>query len=231
MRRRSAIGATLIPLTAATFALPACIDRNPSPKLEPPSLPPFSPNSLHAQLDSLLSAYDAKSPKTQQYLLPGLTEAQILEQTTWFPKPLPNEVTSLYRWRNGFLSPKDTDVLHFMFRDYTFLPLKDVEREYRSMNETYGRNPTDTDLLASSFPFAALGGGWLVVAAGNQSLAPSLERPVISVFQGVSVFFYSVEKMAETCTAWLSHPKHNGISIPPKQELEVWRQVNPGIFQ
>ncbi len=230
MRRRSAIGATLIPLTVTTIALPACGDRKPIPKIEPPVVPPFSPTSLHTQLDRLLSAYAARSPVTQQYLLPGLTETQILEQTAWFPKPLPREVMSLYQWRNGYSAPKNSDVLPFMFRDYTFLPLKDVEKEYRSMNDTYGRHPTDTDLLASSFPFAALGGGWLVIAAVKQGLAPSLERPVISVFQGVSIFFYSVEKMAETCTAWLAHPKHDGFSIPPKHELEVWRQVNPGIF-
>lgn len=35
MRRRSAIGATLIPLTATTIALPACGDRKPIPKIEP----------------------------------------------------------------------------------------------------------------------------------------------------------------------------------------------------
>jgi hypothetical protein len=230
MKRRSAIGATLIPLTAASIALPACGDRKASPKVEPPALPPFSPVSLHAQLDKLLAAYAAKSPKTQQYLQPGLTDAQIREQTAWFPKALPPEITSLYQWRNGFSAPKDADVVPFQFRDCTFLPLKDVEKEYRSMNGTYGRNPSDAGLLASAFPFAALGGGWLVVAATRQSLAPSLERPVISVFQGVSVFFYSMEKMAETCTAWLSHPAHNGFSIPPKLELEIWRQVNPGIF-
>jgi hypothetical protein len=231
MRRRNAIGATIIPLAAVTVTQPACSDRKPSTKAEPVTLPPFSSASLHQRLDELLSAHTAKAPKIRQYMQPGLSETQILGQTAWFPKQLPRQIISLYQWRNGFFAPNSTDVPQFQFRDYTFLPLQEIEKEYRSMNDTYGKIAPDTDLLASSFPFATLGEGWLVVSATKPSIAPQFERPVISVFQGVSVFFYSMEKMAETCTEWLAHPKHNGLSIPRKDELEVWRRVNPGIFQ
>lgn len=193
-------------------------------------MPPFSSAALHQKLDALASAYAAKNPKTVQHLQPALSESRIRESTAWFPRPLPPEIVSLYQWRNGYPELQDSDAIPFMFRDYTFLPLENVQREYESMNDTYGRNPQDSELLAAAFPFAALGGGWLVVSASKQSLMPALERPVISVFQGVSVFFYSVEKMVETCTEWLAHPKHSGYALPPKIEMELWRKVNPGIF-
>ena len=230
MKRRNAIGAALIPLASVSVGLPACSDRREGSPPEPTTLAPFSAAALNTKLDQLLLAYSVKSPKTQQFLQPGLSDSEVRERTAWFPHPLPQEILSLYQWRNGFKAPVEFDAVPFQFRDYTFLPLEAVEKEYRSMNDTYGRNPQDTELLDSSFPFAALGGGWLILPAKKQSVAPHLERPVISVFQGVSVFFYSIEKMAETCTAWLSHPKHNGFSIPPRDEMEVWRKVNPGIF-
>lgn len=230
MNRRQVVTAAIASATPTVLSLTGCDSRSKAASSGPVSVPPFSPQSLHRGMDSLAAAYSAKSPKTVQYLQPGLSVSRVRERTPWFPRPLPPEVISLYQWRNGFAAPKDSAAIPFMFRDCVFLPLEQIQREYESMVSTYGRNPQDAELIASSFPFAALDGGWLVVSASKQTLMPALERPVISVFQGVSVFFYSMEKMAETCVQWLSHPKHNGYSIPPKVEMEVWRTVNPGIF-
>jgi hypothetical protein len=167
-------------------------------------LPAFSEETFHKKLDALRVAFDSRSPRTTQHLQPGLAEHEIRAKTAWFPGALPQEIMSLYRWRNGFAEPDGFDGPPFWFRDYVFTPLERVEKNYRSMVETYGAIAPTADLVANSFPFASLGGGWLVLPAKAQSLQPKLQRPVISVFQGISVFFYSVEKMAETCAAWRS---------------------------
>lgn len=99
------------------------------------------------------------------------------------------------------------------------------------MMETYGANPADHDLLKNSFPFAAFNGGWLVLPCKEQKLDSRLTRPVISVMQGIDVWFYSIQLMIETCIEWVSHPAygHSGnSSLPENEELAIWRKHNPG---
>ncbi len=55
---------------------------------------------------------------------------------------------------------------------------------------------------------------------------------MISVMEGITVFFYSIEHMLDTCIGWVTHPTYDadGGSLPEDIELEVWRKHNPGIF-
>ena len=102
------------------------------------------------------------------------------------------------------------------------------------MMASYGTFPDFYELLASSFPFAAFNGGWLVLPCKRQTLDKRLQRPVISVFQGIDVYFYSLQLMVDTCVDWVSHPLYDpkeAAGFPEALEMEIWRRHNPGIFE
>lgn len=233
LHRRAFLSVLTSPLLAgAAGALTGCSERKPPSPAAPVVLPPFSAEAFHAGLDKLEAAFAARNPKIRESLPPGLIEAQVREAAAWFPHELPPEVVALYAWRNGFVEAPDSQDPPFRFRDYVFLPLGDARQEYESMVGTYGAAaPEIKPLLASSFPIGSNGGGWLVVPAQTQTLRPDLSRPVISVFQGLSVFFYSVQTMVETCAAWVSHPRNDGFGLPTEVEMEVWQRYNPGVFE
>lgn len=232
LRRRAFLSVLTSPwLAGAAATLPGCSEKTPDAPPPPVVLPPFSAEAFRAGLDKLETAYAARFPRVRDALQPGLAEPQIREAAAWFPHALPPEVVALYTWRDGYLDPPDSRDPPFGFRDYIFLPLDRVQKEYARMMGTYGEaDPANRALFASSFPIGSNGGGWLVVPAQPQMLRPDLARPVISVFQGVSVFFLSVQTMVETCADWVSHPRNDGFRMPTEVEMEVWRRHNPGLF-
>lgn len=231
MRRREALTMAWSSIVMSGAAgLTGCTERHGAAAPIDLDLPAFSEEAFHKKLDALRVAFDLRNPKTTQHLQPGLSEDTIRAKTAWFPGPIPREIVALYKWRNGFAEPSGFDGPPFRFRDCVFTPLEMVEKNYRSMVKTYGAFAPTADVVAHSFPFASLDGGWLVLPAKAQSLQPKIQRPVISVFQGISVFFYSMEKMAETCAAWVVHPNNDGFSLPAKDEMEIWQKINPGIF-
>lgn len=228
MHRRRAIKVLSLPLLSPCLALQGCGAEKPAAR---PAAHPFSEASLLSKLDAMRAAVEARNPNTTAGLQPGLTDAQIRDQTLWFKPGLPRELQTLYRWRNGYRDTGADRTPPFWFRDYVFSPIEQAEKAYEGMMSTYGADPASHALLADAFPFASLGGGWLVAPTTPRSVAPGLERPILSVFQGISVFFHSIESMVETCTAWVSHPASDGFGLPPKIEMEIWRRFNPGIFE
>lgn len=231
MNRRHAIEALGLPLLWPVLALEGCGKTADEASAPPAVIPPFSELSLHRKLDAMREAFGRTHPKTTAGLQPGLTDAQIRDRTTWFKPGLPPEVAALYRWRNGYRDTPADRTPPFWFRDYVFSSLEEAEKSYASMLSTYGAEPANRGLLESCFPFASLGGGWLVVSSTPRPMTPSLERPIISVFQGITVFFHSMEAMVDTCIAWISHPRNDGFGLPAEIEMQIWRQFNPGIFE
>ena len=211
--------------------LSACGKKADMPKAPPVVIPPFSEASLHAKLERLLAAFETRSPGTGANLNAGLAEADIRRLSSWFPLPLPPEVVSLYKWRNGYMAPRDSTQLPFTFRDSAFLPMESAQWQYASMMSTYGADSLSKTQLEACFPIAGLDGGWLVVPCRPNLFRADLQTPVVSVFQGISVFFFSMEIMVETCIDWVSHPKNSGLRMPESVEMEIWDKHNPGLFR
>jgi hypothetical protein len=190
---------------------------------------------ISIKLDNLLAAYEAKGYATTNTLAPGLSIDEILAETVWFPSPLKNDILDLYQWRNGVIinHSRVPFPYTFKFRDMIFHSLQDARLEYRTIMETYG---VDSSIeqhkvdLATCFPFASYECGWYVLPCGEQLLSQIYPNPVVSVFQGVDLYYYSVESMLDTCIAWVSHPDYE-----PHHHLHdestIWREHNPGIFR
>jgi len=214
--------------TAPLMSLTACGDK----KLALPPAPDFSAERLHAGLEALRLAYEAKGLNVTETLQPGLSADALRERCSgWFPAPLPEELLALYAWRGGQTETKDAKDFAFSFRDCAFSTPDDAKAEYISIMNSYGAHPRDTELLRNCFPFAAFNGGWLVMPCAGQSLQPALKRPIISILQGVDVHYHSIERTVTTATDWVRHPKHDGHGLPTDIELDIWQRHNPGIFQ
>ena len=196
--------------------------------------PPFSPANFLARLEELRMAFEAKGLHVSPSFLPPVDEASLRQRCTWFPAQLPEELITLYAWHEGQSSDAwSDDGYPYWFRDCAFSSLKTAESEYKSMMDTYGAHPQDHDLLRCSFPFAAFNGGWLVLPCQEQKLDIRLKRPVISVMQGIDVWFYSMGLMIDTCIDWVAHPAYGHIgnsALPEQEEMAIWRRHNPGIF-
>ncbi len=221
---------------ALASRLAACDKQQPASEVNRPSsatldLPPFDAGRFQDRLDALRIAFESKLWHVSDSLLPGVAEAELRNRCAWFPSPLPAELVALYGWREGQAREPWDERYPFWFRDYGFSSIVRAEQEYRSMMASYGTNPQDHEFLKHSFPFAAFNGGWLVLPCKARHPNDPSQRSVVSVMQGVTVFFYSMELMVETCLDWVSNAAYAGNDhLPRAIELEIWKKHNPGIF-
>ncbi len=194
-------------------------------------VPEFSPTRLHAALDRLLAAYESKGMRVSETLSPPIPEDELRSACDWFPGELPPEIVALYGWRGGHEEVAWGSKAPFLFRDNSFCNIERARRAYDSMMSSYGSYSSDGRWLKYSFPFAEFDGAQYVLPARGHPFNASLKSPVISVFEGIDVYFYSLEKMVNTCIDWVSHPEYSeDYSLPEKVEMDTWRKHNPGIF-
>ena len=197
-------------------------------------------SEIQTKCELLLAAYRAKGRDPSSDLLPPASHAELLEVSAWFPAALPDPLLELYSWHNG--QPKDAWDTEperiFWFRDMQFTSLERAALEYRSLMESYGAddywNEAKGVSLRSCFPFAAFNGGWYVVPCAGQRLDPRHSLPVISVFQGVDIHFYSLSQMLDTCIEWREASTWNDRELwylDEADENRIWRKHNPGIFE
>ena len=194
----------------------------------------FSSERLHQSLNLLQAAYEAKVLQVSQSLLPPLTEGELRERCAWFPAQLPTELVSLYSWHNGQGHGASDEKYPFWFRDCSFISVDQARAEYKSIMQSYGRpeyRVPEID-LRTCFPFAAFNGGWYVFPCKGQRYDSRLNSPIISVFQGVGIHYYSIEQMVETCVDWVRQPSYGGEKNTPdeKESMAIWKKHNPGIF-
>lgn len=142
----------------------------------------------------------------------------------------------MYSWHNGQKNDPWNEEFPFWFCGNGFTSVENAEHEYKSMMQSYGRELPPTLIgvdLQFCFPFAAFNGGWYVFPCNGQAISAKVDRPVISVFQGVDILYNSVESMLRTCIAWLKDPAYDQKESKQTEErwLEILEQYNPGIRQ
>lgn len=165
---------------------------------------------------------------------PGLSREEITEKTKNLPFLIPEELYQLYMWRNG--TRIDSDL--FIFRDHNFIPLEQAIEEYKVIEEYYE--------ITNVFPFASFQASFLTLPIESYSddielwpLPPNnvrLERPVIEIFQGVSVFAYSFSIMLDMVIEWFEHGLcgddelfNSEHAYKEDLELRIWEKHNPGL--
>ncbi len=194
--------------------------------------PAFSSPRLRTSLERLQRGFEDRGRAVTGQLRPGLDEAELRRRCAWFPAPLPPEIVALYGWHNGQAPDAEATPDAFTFRDCAFIDLDRAREVHRNIASAYGGAAALVGAgLDSCFPIAEFQGATLVVPCGDPPGAPNQLRPVVSVFEGIEVFFYSVERMVETCVDWVQHPAFDaraGLARPA--ELDIWRRHNPGIF-
>lgn len=192
--------------------------------------PAFDAARFTATLAQLQRAFEDRGRAVTARLQAGLDEATVRARTTWFPVPLPTEIVTLYGWHDG-QTPGSEPANSLVFRDCPFINLDRARDVYRTMLGAYGPAAALIDAdLARCFPIAEFEGATLVVPCGVPPGGAAQLRPVVEVFEGIMVHFYSVERMVETCLAWVRDPSYGPHGLAGPVELEIWRQHNPGIF-
>lgn len=218
---------------AGAFSLGACDDKSSGAGKGLPDVvqEPFSRETFQKKLESLRNAFEAKDRKVSGTLLPPVSESELIERCHWFPGKITPELSALYGWHEGQEKGAWETKHPFWFRDNAFCRLSIAQDEYKSMMSSYGIFFGDRALLKHSFPFAAFNGGWFVLPTNGHPFDSQLQRPVISVMEGIDVYFYSMQSMVDTCIEWVSHPDYDKDGmLPDGVELEIWRKHNPGIF-
>jgi hypothetical protein len=158
----------------------------------------------------LLRAFRFKGVSADEGLLPGLSEQDVVRETSWFPAPFPDDLKALYGWRNGQKEDAWSTKHVFEFRGLQFTSVSRARNEYESMMASYGaeggRDSYHVD-LRTCFPFASFNGNWLVLPCDGHDLDPEREFPVVHVAPDFGVFFHSIQSMLDTCIAWVSSPE------------------------
>jgi hypothetical protein len=191
--------------------------------------------SIHARCESLLKVYAENGCLVGSDLLPGLSASELATRSHWFPGRLLDELKELYSWRNGQAGDPWLVDHVFWFRDMQFLSVERAEAEYDAMMCSYGidnRPELDRVELRTCFPIAAFNGGWYVVPTEGHTFKVPFSAPIVSVFQGIDVHFFSLESMLDTCIEWAeaSEWSDGKSTIAEKAEYAIWQKHNPGVF-
>jgi hypothetical protein len=187
--------------------------------------------------EQLADAHEAKGIAVRSTLQPGLDRNYIRTEAAALGFDLPEEIVELYQWRNGhgFVEPWQEGPAIF-FRDAAFLSFEAALAEYRevqayseAVNSTLQEDKVD---LKKCLPISQREANWHVVSCGKHLYGPDKKSPVVSVYHGVELYFYSVESMLRTCIDWVSHPDWNEFDLlMPDIEMDISRKHNPGFVR
>lgn len=182
-------------------------------------------STLTARLEVLADAFGHHGYDVRSNLLPGATSDELAALEASLEVTLPAAYGELYRWSAGTVDERGT-VPRLRFRDEGLLPLSRVVEERDLLAEVHDWfDGVDFGTLA---PLAIYEGSVLAVACGPQSLTSLAPHPVIAFFQGIDVYYDSIESMVETAIAWVSQPDWAPYDQAPN-EIEIWRQHNRAI--
>jgi hypothetical protein len=184
--------------------------------------------SIAELCDDLVTAYEAKGQAVSQNLSPGISESEYARAIGFDIQEIPPAVLKLYQWRNG-CADEEAEAL-FLFRDNCFISADRGKEELNQIRNFYGADIEDRFDLHRVIPIAAFEGSVFAVVTGQHNFGPEFEHPVVSIFEGIDLFFSSIEAMVQTCIAWVAHPDWEPYdALPNDTELEIWQRLNPGV--
>lgn len=189
-------------------------------------------SKIRELLEELRTAFISRGVDVDSTLKAGLTREEVLEKTASLDFPLPEELIELYTWRNG----TEDDSHLFRFRDNPFISLERALVEQKELAGCYGDASTfeaDGFRLDRSFPFAAFEGSWYMLVCASHRLKSPEKHPVVNVFEGIDLYFHSLESMLRTCIDWVRDPhwtEGSGLGLHEDVETAIWNRHNPGIF-
>lgn len=182
-------------------------------------------STLAERLEVLADAYAAHGYDVRPNLLPGATVSELDAVESALGVVLPASYRELYGWSAGVVDSSGT-LPCLRFRDEALLPLSRVVEERGLLLDTYGWF-ADVDGRTVA-PLAFFQGSVLVVACGPQGRTSAVPHPVISYFEGIDVYYDSIEAMVETTIAWVVQPDWRPHEAAPN-EMEIWRRCNVAV--
>jgi hypothetical protein len=183
-------------------------------------------------LDRILNWLQKHRPFDVLLLQPGLSEAEIEEIIADLPLRLPNDIRSLYRWKNGIRMGDENWEYSCIFLNWSFYPLQIIVDGYLDNVENCyfgsGLNPAN----AWSIFFHAEG-----TCTGYALADDKIQETSLVVFQhckagGCSVIieYASLASMMLTIAECYENAYFVGtdgyLDIDDNQALDIWRKFN-----
>lgn len=191
--------------------------------------------ALTPLLEELRLAFLERGCDVDRHLRPGLPPDEIRARISGSGVEAPSALVELYAWRDGQSETAQASHDAFCFRDCPFLDLERALGELELVRRLY---PPAPDALPLGFeldrvvPFASLMGSTLAVVCGAHTLPSPDPHPVVNLFQGIEVFFHSLESMTRTCIDWVRDPRWSPAThLPGDVEHRAWVLHNPGLFE
>ena len=180
---------------------------------------------LTDKLERLVDAHEARGVPVRESLAPGVSAAELDALAERVGFDLPDDYRALYEWHNG--GPL------LLFRDNSFCEIgnPDAQRTldiYSEIGEEDGLDDLPVD-LRRCLPIAEFNGAVYVVPGKGLSQSPLSPNPVVSVFEGIDVYYLSIETMVDTCIEWVEQHDWTPTSEAPN-EMRIWMKHNPACF-
>jgi len=192
-------------------------------------------STITEKLDTLIQLIESQGFPIRSQLEPGLSRTEIERKTKNLSFQLPEELYELYQWHNGQGEEIYANVP--LFRDTFFISLEQAIEDYEAVQAfRYGE---EDNFLMTSFPFSNFEGSWYILPSHSKLLQPQLERPVISVFEGIEVMYLSVSVMLETLIQCFLEGAYqidlDSENIPILEvndalEMTILKSLNPQIY-
>jgi len=174
------------------------------------------------KLDILIQLIERQGFPIRSQLEPGLSRSEIERKTKELSFQLPEELYELYQWHNG--QGEETYFNVPLFRDTFFISLEQAIEEYEVVQDFH--DGEEEDFLMTSFPFSSFEGEWYILLSDSHPFQPQLERPVISIFEGIDVMYLNISTMLETLSRCFSEGAYQ---ITFDQENMPISEVNHGL--
>jgi hypothetical protein len=176
---------------------------------------------LTQQLDMLVTTLHSKGRNMNPHLRTGLTANQF--QNSLFPIGIEPTIDlyELYTWHDGV---DDEDAPELLFGEHQFLPINGAVREYQAFLQEYPQTSSSINLVRC-FPFASFQGSILAEYCGTDKI-DGLQNPVIEIYQGISIAFESIERMAQTINEWFLAGVYDSQPADEQLRRNIQRRLN-----
>jgi hypothetical protein len=176
--------------------------------------------ALRQALDELVDTLEKKGASIRMYLKPGLSQPYIHSTLATIGIRPPKELLELYEWRNGVIDEISTPV--HLFGEHQFISLEYAAEEYKEMIKNYHSHSLD---MNQCFPFSSFQGDLCAIYCEDATIS-ALVHPVINIYHGIALLYESIERMAETATAWFASGIYDVEPVDEVKQVAIRQKIN-----
>jgi cell wall assembly regulator SMI1 len=187
----------------------------------------YDPAVLRDALDRILKWHEQHKTPVASVLRKGLTKEEIHKATEWLGFSLPDEVVTLYEWRNGMKAGTDAPFIWY----HDFMSLEAIRDEYRKLTVTWPFYDWSNNWL----PLFQFEGEYYFVACTKEPspalpvrfhMSEETEHP--AVYTSLTSMMLTAAECFESGAVTLAN-KDGALKEDIRKIAEIHRKHNPGL--